>query len=253
MQVLYSIGVKFAGGGIGSIAYQEARALSTRHVLARLLCGAYQPSDIPTTLIKAMGWPSRFLRRLDTFDPKHRVAYLHNVLYDLWSTRHFVPADVLLVWGTFGRRAIQHAAERGMITVVHWPSSHPHFRRALFIEEHQRTGLGAVLPERNHARAVAEIESADCVVVPSEFVAETFLQHGFPPETAPERWHLSRSIRRTSGNAERNPLPFRRLGASGMGRCRTVDCGEARRWYQTSVATVRVSPHNSLDWAYTYP
>ncbi len=182
MRVLYSIGVKFAGGGIGSIAYQEGRALYQHQALTRLLCGSYRPTDIPADHIKAWGMLSRLLRRLDTFVPSHRVAYLHNVLYDIWSIRHFVPADVLLVWGGFGLRAIRHAQQRGMRTIVHWASSHPYFRRTLFIEEHRRTGLGALPPQRNQARVLAELESADGVVVPSVFVAETFFQHGFPAE-----------------------------------------------------------------------
>nr|WP_290667698.1 glycosyltransferase family 4 protein [Ardenticatena sp.] len=182
MRVLYSIGVKFAGGGIGSIAYQEVRALYQHQALTRLLCGSYRPTDIPADHIKAWGMLSRLLRRLDTFDAHHRFAYLHNVLYDIWSTRHFIPADVLLVWGTFGRHAIQKATKHGMNTIVHWPSSHPLFRYTLFSEEYVRTGVGVHPPQRNHMRALAEIKHADCVIVPSEFVAETFLQHGFPAE-----------------------------------------------------------------------
>lgn len=182
MNVLYSIGVTFAGGGIGTTAYHEARALYQHNSLIRLLCGAYRPSDIPANIIKAMGWPSRMLRRLALYDPARRIAYLHNMLYDRWSTRHFAPADVFLVWGGFGLQALHQAKSKGMKTIVHWASSHPLFRHALFVEEYERTGIGALPSEHIQKRVLAEFEAADSVMVPSQFVADTFQKYGFPSE-----------------------------------------------------------------------
>lgn len=44
MKIIYSIGTKFAGGGIGNIAYQDVRAIAGQGMLHRLLCGAAAPN-----------------------------------------------------------------------------------------------------------------------------------------------------------------------------------------------------------------
>ncbi|MDQ7028613.1 MAG: hypothetical protein Q9O62_01920, partial [Ardenticatenia bacterium] len=64
MRVIYSIGVKFAGGGIGSIAYHAVRGLHRHDLLYRLLCGSYRATEIPEARIRALGAPSRGLRKL---------------------------------------------------------------------------------------------------------------------------------------------------------------------------------------------
>ncbi|MFN3763564.1 MAG: hypothetical protein ACK4WK_10240, partial [Anaerolineae bacterium] len=64
VKVIYSIGSKFAGGGIGTTAYHAVRGLYRHGMLKRLLCGAYRPTEIPREKIRAVGLPERALRKL---------------------------------------------------------------------------------------------------------------------------------------------------------------------------------------------
>jgi len=178
VRVLYSLGAKFAGPGIGTTAYHGVKGLYEQGMLQQVLCGSFLPSDIPPSRIKALGLPSRGLRKLATFDPSGVLSYLHSVFYDLWASRYVKEADLLHVWGNDGLLSLRRAKERGMITVVQRASTHPRYQAELFREEYARWGVRFRLPEANLQRADAEVALADYVLIPSDFVRQTFLERG---------------------------------------------------------------------------
>lgn len=55
MSVIYSIGAKFAGSGIGTTAYYSVQGFYRHNMLCRLLCGSFRPTDIPDENICALG------------------------------------------------------------------------------------------------------------------------------------------------------------------------------------------------------
>ncbi len=180
MRVIYSIGAKFAGGGIGTIAYHAACGLYRQGMLYRLLCGSFRPTEIPRGTIRAMGLPSRALRRLAVYDPSRWLSHLHNVLYDVWAFRLLEPGELFHVWGGHGLRSIRRAKALGMLVVVQWASAHPLWRARLLREEYARWGLRFRLPRAGLRRSLTEMEAADYVLIPSEFVRRSFLEQGFP-------------------------------------------------------------------------
>jgi glycosyltransferase involved in cell wall biosynthesis len=70
----------------------------------------------------------------------------------------------------------------GMKTVVERASSHPLFQASLLREEYARWGLTFRIPQAALRRAIAEMEVADYVLIPSDFVRHTFVEQGFPKE-----------------------------------------------------------------------
>lgn len=210
VQVLYSIGVKFAGGGIGNIAYHAVRGLLQHKLLKRLLCGSYKPTEIPAGRIRALGWPSRGLRKLAVYENGYRLNYLHNLLYDWWAARQLEACDLFHGWGGFSLRSFKQARACGAVTVVEWASSYPRHHARILQEEHRRWGLRSNLPERNLRRVEEEFASSDYVLIPSDFVRRTFIDHGFPEERLiqiPFGVDTDR-FRPLSG---RSPHPFRAL------------------------------------------
>lgn len=181
MRVVYSIGAKFAGGGIGTTAYHGVRGLYRHKMLHRLLCGSFRPTEIPREKIRAMGLISRALRKLAVYDPSHRLMYLHNVLYDAWTARLLENGDLFHVWGGHGLRSLQRAKSMGMITVVQWASSHPTWRAKLLQEEYARWGLHLHLLRAGLSRALNEMKRADYILIPSKYAQETFEKYSFPP------------------------------------------------------------------------
>lgn len=182
MRVTYSIGAKFAGGGIGNTAYHAVQGLYRHNVLRRLLCSTYRPTEIPEELIRAMGIVSRVMRRLALYDATRRISLLHNQLYDRWSALQLQVSDVTHVWGNYGLYALERAKALGSVTIVERASSHPATQTQLLREEHARWELPYRVLPASVSRAVREFEVADYVLIPSEFVRQSFLSQGFPSE-----------------------------------------------------------------------
>ncbi|MCS7179000.1 MAG: glycosyltransferase family 4 protein [Anaerolineae bacterium] len=180
MRVIYSIGSKFAGGGIGTTAYHAVRGLYRRGMLQRLLCGAFRPTEIPRENIRAVGLPDRALRKLASLDSTGWLWHLQAVLYDFWASRHLEPADVFHVWGNYGLRSIQRARGMGMVTVVERANSHSVYQARLLQEEYARWGLFFHFVQAAIDRSLVEMATADYVLIPSEFVRQSFIEQGFP-------------------------------------------------------------------------
>lgn len=182
VRVIYSIGSKFAGGGIGTIAYHAVRGLYRHGVLQRLLCGAYRPTEIPKEKIRSVGLLDRALRKLASLDPSGWLWHLQAVLFDAWASRHLEPAHIFHVWGNYGLRSLQRAKRMGMVTVVERASSHPLYQVRLLQEEYARWGLRFRVPRATLLRGVQELALADYVIIPSDFVRASFVAEGFPEE-----------------------------------------------------------------------
>lgn len=182
MKVIYAIGAKFAGGGIGTTAYHAVRGLHRHGLLHRLLCGSFRPTEIPHERIRAMGLPSRALRKLATFDASGWLWYFQSSLFDAWASRHLELADLFHVWNSNGLASLRRAKEMGMVTVVKRASAHPLCQARLLKEEYARWGMSFRIPRAGLRRSVAELEEADYVLIPSNFVRHSFLEEGFPED-----------------------------------------------------------------------
>ena len=182
MGVIYSIGARFAGGGIGNIAYRAAQGLYRHHLLSRLLCGSYRDTEIPTEPIRSLGLLSRGLRKLAVYDPTYRLNYYHNVLYDHWATRQLEQCDLFHGWNGFCLNSLQQAKKLGAITVVERASAHNLRQRAILKEEYGHWGHTFPWPQASLERSLKEYEWADYILVPSQFAYDSFIEQGFAPE-----------------------------------------------------------------------
>ncbi|MFQ5611536.1 MAG: glycosyltransferase family 4 protein [Anaerolineae bacterium] len=216
MKVVYSIGARFAGGGIGTTAYHGARGLHRHKMLHRLLCGSFRPTDIPASKIRSVGLPSRVLRKLATYDASKWLWYANSLLYDAWSRTKLAPGDLFYVWSNYGLRSMQRAKELGMITVVNHASTYPLHQARILQEEMSRWGLKFRSLDVALGRTLAEFEAADYVLIPSDFVRRTFLTEGFP-ERRLLKIPFGADIRRFCPAADRSAGPFRVLFVGQIG------------------------------------
>lgn len=180
MRVTYSIGARFAGGGIGNSAYHAVRGLVRHGGLCRLLCGSYVSTDIPQERIKAMGLASRVLRRLAVYGFGHQITHAHNLIYDRWAARQIPSCDWFHGWGGFCLRSLARAKALGAVTSVERASVHPITQVTLLREEYANWGMGFGRPKAALDRDLAEIAAADYVLIPSSHVRETFVSNGVP-------------------------------------------------------------------------
>ena len=179
-RIIYSFGNKFAGAGMGTIAFYEARELYWRGLVQRILCGAYAPTEIPAEVIRAIGLLNRALCKLASLEPSGWLWYVQAVLYDAWAARHIAQADLFHVWVGYGSQSLRRAKAQGMTTVVQVVSSHPNFQNRLMGEEFTRWGQAWRVCTAGLARTLREIDQADYVLIPSDFVRESFLAEGIP-------------------------------------------------------------------------
>jgi len=176
--VVYAIGSKFAGGGIGTTAYHGVRALCRHGLLCRLLCGAYRETDVPASLIRTLGLADKVLRRLAVYDRSHWMAHVQSVVFDAWAARRLEPAEVFLVWYKAGLRSMRRAQAMGMVTLSQWGNVHPQQQYEVLAQEYARWGMHRRMPRAVVARALAEIDAADHLICASARAAETFRARG---------------------------------------------------------------------------
>ena len=178
LQVVYSIGVRFPGGGIGNASYYGVRGLYRHGMLWRLLCGSYLPTEIPDERIRALGALSRLIRKLALYDSTALAVLIHNLIYDRWVCRNLEPCELFYTWNGYGHKALRQARANGAITVVQRASSHPTEQIRLLQDEYARWGQRFSRPDRLVQRSVIELEEADYIVIPSDFVRDSFMDQG---------------------------------------------------------------------------
>ncbi len=178
MRVVYSIGSKLAGGGIGTTAYHAASGIHRARALARLFCLGREPTEIPDDLIAPLWFPSRRFLRL----PPLRYYWLKDRSYDRRVARRLPDEfDLFHGWNSHCLSCLARARERGAVTFVERASAHPASQARLVADEHERFGLPAPAQmPRLVERCIAECEATDYVRIPSSFVRRTFLEEGFP-------------------------------------------------------------------------
>jgi glycosyltransferase involved in cell wall biosynthesis len=173
MDVIYSNGARFAGGGIGNTSYHAVRGLYGHGLLKRLICGSFRRTEIPETSIKSLGWFSRIFRKIASYDSQNRLDYVYRLLYDRWASHQLQPCTLFHGWSGYNLYAFRQAKKMGMMTVLDRALAHPVYLDKLLQEEYSRWGL-AYRPSNTAQYVQQEIETADYVLVPSEFVYRTF-------------------------------------------------------------------------------
>jgi glycosyltransferase involved in cell wall biosynthesis len=131
-------------------------------------------------VIRAIGLPNRALCKLASLEPSGWLWYVQAVLYDAWAARHIAQADLFHVWVGYGSQSLRRAKAQGMTTVVQVVSSHPNFQNRLMREEFARWGQTWPVWDAGLARMLREIDQADYILIPSDFVRESFLAEGIP-------------------------------------------------------------------------
>ena len=180
MRVVYSIGSRLAGGGIGTTAYHAARGIHRAGHLDRLICLGQEPTDIPPDRIASLWFPSRRFLRLAPF----RYYLMKDRSFDRRAAR-LLPRDfdVFHGWNSHCLACLPQARDRGALTFVERGSAHPVVQARLLADEHERFGLRPPAGmDKLVERCTAEVEAADFVHVPSTFCRDSFLQEGYPAD-----------------------------------------------------------------------
>jgi glycosyltransferase involved in cell wall biosynthesis len=220
MRATYAIARELGGGGIGSIACHQARGLAEAGHLHRAyatgddsnldavevppfglgwaLDHAASPFYLPSFLqdgLDAAGVPLDVAGSLSAVSeavvPERAARYLRpsfgfavkNWGFDRYVASQLDDPDVFVGWAAQCLRSLRRANAAGATTFVVRASSHIDEQKRLVEREYADHGIHRPLTDPWHVEMNrAEYEEADYVIVPSDFVEETFLDRGFDPD-----------------------------------------------------------------------
>ena len=117
-----------------------------------------------------------------------RAFALHDYIVSRRIQKMAGEIDIIHAWPLGAQKTLEMAVKLGIPTVLERPNAHTRFAYEVVQRECER--LGIVLPsnhEHSFKEDVLRIEEeeyrlADHLLCPSDFVARTFLEQGFPPE-----------------------------------------------------------------------
>lgn len=179
MEVIYSICSHLGRGGIGHTAHQALRGIYRHEALKKVVARRAKKVDIPKTLIEKVWYPKRIKLpgiSASKWYNKESLYFDYRVAALLKNEK----CDIFHGWNGQSLASLRQGKSRGFITIVERASSHMLTQMKLLIEEYKTFGIkeDPELPEVI-GRCLQEYESADYVLVPSQFAYDSFLENGF--------------------------------------------------------------------------
>jgi glycosyltransferase involved in cell wall biosynthesis len=109
------------------------------------------------------------------------LAYMSKSAQDYACRKYVKDCDIFLFYNGSGLRSSRYGKRRGAISIVEAVNSHVSYQEDILREEHERAGLPWLpFPVYEKERRLQEYEEADYILLPSDFVRNSFLEKGFP-------------------------------------------------------------------------
>jgi glycosyltransferase involved in cell wall biosynthesis len=187
VRVLYSFPHRLGAARICTTAWYQVKGVAAAGAAVTVFAGSVS-RDVPKSVRvhTTLAWnkfrlPYRLLG-------SRRACALHDWLVAGKLKKLAGQVDVIHVWPLAALRTIQAARPLGIPTVLERPNAHTRFAYEVVQNECQRLGV-SMPPGHEHAynsavlkREELEYELTDYLLCPSDFVARTFREKGFPPE-----------------------------------------------------------------------
>ncbi|QJE96982.1 glycosyltransferase family 4 protein [Luteolibacter luteus] len=136
-------------------------------------------------------WPYHLLKKpfyhLPFVQLEEWTRWLFLPAYDAWLSRQAIPSACNVVMGPMGSCIplfdLADRQERGILKVFDAPNSHPRLHAELWRREcgEFMPGYEVPFPDWVVERISREIEQADLILCPSDFVKESMVAQGVPP------------------------------------------------------------------------
>ena len=172
--------------------YAYARALAEAGCLRAFVCGfsRFSPRaalpEVADRLIRADHLQNVYLASMRLHAPEwisNELAYRSKIWMDWKSERPARESDIFLFYNGTGLRTSNRLKGTRTLRIVEAVNSHVLVQQRIMREEYARLGLRMrEFHQRDVARRVAEIETADAILCPSEFVRDSYIEQGIPKE-----------------------------------------------------------------------
>lgn len=187
LNVLHSFAGRMAYPGIGTTAHYLVNETERHGCRVMVASSSYDKrpkkawKTISTLEIRGIRIPFRLLG-------KERAKRIHDRRVAYFLKKHWKEFDIIHCWPGSAFETLRVARRYKLPSVLHRTNAHTAFAYEVTAREHQK--LRIRLPrkyshtyKKNHLdREEKEYNLADKILVPSEFVAKTFLDRGFSQE-----------------------------------------------------------------------
>ena len=178
MRVVISVGGKFC-------AFHLAAEMHRRGYLEKIITSyprfAVDGGSLPSRKIICLPLPELLARALELTAATRNLPgnRWKTVWFDHWAAGNIGQTDLFVCWASFGLASIPVAREAGAQTIIDRGNVHIVTQEEILSEEYDRFAykkkpVDPVIKER----MLAEYDSTDYIVVPSEYVRRSFLSHG---------------------------------------------------------------------------
>ncbi|MFP3867192.1 MAG: glycosyltransferase family 4 protein [Desulfobacteraceae bacterium] len=190
--LVYAAATRLGGVGLASVVHQAVVAAYRAQMLQKAIVYGYQRTEVPSALIKNVWFqPAKLFSGLPA-----RYYYSLKRMYLDYLTQGYLarrPPEIFHGWTHECRHSLQTAKQHGTIALLERNYCHPCHSREILTEEYRRRGQPWPPPparllrgwdhwHREVTTALEECQTADYILVPSEFTRQTFLERGYPPE-----------------------------------------------------------------------
>lgn len=172
MDIIYSVGAKVPGGGIGNVSYHALKALNERKLLKK----AFIIQDTTLFLNPEFKTTFPYLDKIPNY-------LLKDNLFDFLVSKKLTASTIFHGWNNFSLMSMRKAKKLGAITVIERASSHILTQKQLLEEEMRKFGVkNTPVNLITLKKSIREYQLADFVFVPSNFAYQSFLDQGYPKE-----------------------------------------------------------------------
>lgn len=187
LRVLYSFPNKLGAARICNTAWQQVNGLAAAGAEVTVFTGSLcRPLPENVRVRTTLAWgkvriPYRLLGHA-------RAWALHDQMVSRQLKKRAGEWDVVHVWPMGALRTLQTARSLGIPTFLERPNAHTEFAYAVVRQECEHLGLTMPVGHEHAFNAAylrqeeQEYQLADRLLCPSDFVAKTFLDRGFPSE-----------------------------------------------------------------------
>jgi len=169
-----------------------AKALHSRQMLEAFVCGLprfspfAQVPELGKRLVRADHLQMVYIALLRCRAPgivSEEMAYLSKIWIDRRSYRYAKKSDYFIFYSGCGLTTARRLKGRGVRLIVEAVNSHVLEQQSILRREHEMLNIPfRGFHPREVARRTMEVEMADGILCPSDFVAESFLKRGFSRE-----------------------------------------------------------------------
>ena len=174
--VIFSVGVRVPGEGMGNHAYHLIQALERHQLLMRAFVMQWNAGVLPA--IRDTYLIERIAYQLARYTGINQYVLRDNG-FDWWVAQQLREAAIFYGWTHHALWSLKKAKKLKMLTVLERANAHPLTYSRLLETEYRKYGIaGKPYHPLIFKKHVQELEVADYIAVTSQFTKQSLLEHG---------------------------------------------------------------------------